>query len=335
MENNLTKTKGNSKVSVIILTWNGIQHISNCLESVQKSSYLNYEIIVVDNGSKDGTPEMISKKFPQVRLILNKKNLGFTGGNNQGVKQAKGDVFFLLNDDTKIHPDLISVLVQELESSSQIGIVGPKIYFMPASSADGSEPDKIWFAGGKIDWSKSDSYHLGKNLTDRDLSGDSKKEVDFITGCALMIKREVVDKVGLFDNKLFAFYEDADLCQKAKKAGYQVIYIPFGGVWHIKSATASRVFLDDLKSQMGRAGLMGRTMIVFKMIARYLFSATRQKGRHYRNRFIFFMRHAPFKHKITFLIRFIFIFTPQFLWSVVYQTLLSLIKIAYKFNKND
>lgn len=317
-----------TKVSIIILTWNGINHIVDCLESVQKSTYLDYEIIVVDNGSKDGTPEMISKKFPQVKLILNKKNLGFTGGNNQGVKQAKGDIFFLLNDDTKIHFDLIKNLVKELESSSKIGIVGPKIYYM-------DEPNKIWFAGGKIDWEKSDSYHLNKNKIDKNIINDSKKEVDFITGCALMIKREVVNKVGLFDNKFFAFYEDADLCQKTKKAGYKVVYVPFGGVWHIKSATASRVFLDDLKYQIEKVRSIKKILIVIKMIVRYLFSAIKQKSRHYRNRFIFYTRHAPFKYKITFLIRFIFIVTPLFLWSIFYESLDGLIKIAWQHSKQN
>jgi len=316
----------NSKVSIIILTWNGIKHVANCLESVFKSNYLNYEVIVVDNGSKDGTPEMISQRFPQVRLILNKKNLGFTGGNNQGVEQAKGDIFFLLNDDTEIHPDLIKTLVEGLESSSDIGVIGPKIYYM-------NEPDRIWFAGGKIDWIKSDSYHLGKNLTDKDLSNDSKKEVDFITGCALMIKREVVDKVGLFDNRFFTFYEDADLCQKVKKIGYKVIYLPFGGVWHIKSATASNVFLDDLRSQMEQAGMVIKIGIAFKMVTRYLWSAVRQKTRHHRNRFIFFMCHAPLKYKLTFLLRYIFVFTPVFLWSIVYEVPEGLIKIAWHHSK--
>ncbi len=310
-----------SKISIIILTWNGVRHISNCLESIQESTYSNYEIIVVDNGSKDGTPELIRNNFPNVKLILNKKNLGFTGGNNIGIKKAIGDIIFLLNDDTKIHPNLIEVLVQELESSSKIGIVGPKIYFM-------NKPNKIWFAGGKIDWSKSDSFHLGKDLADKELINDSKKEVDFITGCALMIKKDVIDKIGLLDDNFFAFYEDADWCQKAKKAGYQVVYIPFGGVWHIKSATASRVFLDDLKSQIKGKNIITKIKIYFKMVSRYIFNVNRQKYRIYRNRFIFFMRHANFKYKITFLIRFIFIFTPKFLWSVTGQMFLSVFKIT-------
>ncbi|MCG2809081.1 MAG: glycosyltransferase family 2 protein, partial [Candidatus Portnoybacteria bacterium] len=245
------------KVSVNVLTHNAIKYISNCLESILKSNYPNYEIIVVDNNSKDGTPELIARKFPQVKLVLSEKNLGCSGGHNLGIKQAKGDIFFFLDDDTIIHPDLIRVLVEELESSPQIGVTGPKIYSM-------NEPDKILFAGGKIDWAKSDSYVLGRDLTDKELGDDLKKEVDFITGCALMIKREVINKIGLFNNVYFAFYEDADLCQRAKKAGYHVIYMPFGGVWHMKSATSGTVFLDDLKSQ--KKGVR----IYLKMVGRYL-----------------------------------------------------------------
>lgn len=303
--------KNNPKVTIIILTWNGARHIFDCLESVQKSTYQNYEIIVVDNGSKDGTPDLIKNNFLNVKLILNKKNLGFTGGNNIGIKQAKGEILFLLNDDTKIHPNLIEVLVKELKSSSKIGIVGPKIYFM-------DEPKKIWFAGGRIDWFKGKTFHLGKNLTDKELINDSKKEVDFITGCALMIKKEVVDRIGLFDDKFFAYYEDADLCQRAKKIGYQIIYVPFGGVWHVKSATASNVFMDDIQGKY------------FKMLGRYLKFSIFLKWKNYRNRFVFFMRYAKFIYKITFLIKFIFVFTPKFLWMITGQALISLIKIAKK-----
>jgi len=303
--------ENNLKVSIIIVTWNGAKHILNCLESVQKSTYTDYEIIVVDNGSKDGTLDLIRKKFSNIKLILNNKNLGFTGGNNIGIRAAQGEIIFLLNDDTIIHPDLIKILVQEIEKSPKIGIVGPKIYFM-------DKPNKIWFAGGKIDWLRGNTLHLGRDLTDRELSNDSKKEVDFITGCALMIKKEVIKKIGLLDNTFFAFYEDADWCQKAKKAGYQIIYFPFGGVWHIKSATASTPFIDNIKNKY------------FKIFSRYLKFSVFLKWKKYRNHFVFFMRHAKFKYKIIFLIRYIFIFTPKFLWAITGQVFISLIKITKK-----
>ncbi len=128
------------KVSVNVLTNNAVNYISDCLESILKSNYPDYEIIVVDNDSRDGTPELIARKFPQVKLVLSNKNLGCAGGHNIGIEYAKGDIFFFLDDDTTIHPDLIKVLVEELENSPQIGIIGPKIYSM-------NEPDKILFAG--------------------------------------------------------------------------------------------------------------------------------------------------------------------------------------------
>lgn len=293
--------------------------ILDCLESVFKSDYSDYEVIVVDNASKDGSPDSVREKFPQVRLISNEKNLGFTGGNNVGIKEAKGELIFLLNDDTVIRLDLLKVLTAKLGSSPRIGIVGPKIYFWDGLTrlrGAAAGQSKIWFAGGKIDWLRGKTCHLGKGRSE--LENDAEKETDFITGCALMIKKEVIDKIGLLDERFFAFYEDADWCLKAKKAGYLVLYIPFGGVWHIKSATASTVYFKDIEGKY------------LRMLGRYLKTALNLKYRNYRNRLIVFLRHAPFAYKIIFLFNFIFILTPKFLWSVLIVTPLSLVKIAGK-----
>ena len=301
--------KNNPKLSIIIPIFNSGRQVLDCLESIFKSNYSDYEVIVIDNNSRDNSSELIEEKFPQVKLIRNEKNLGFTGGTNAGIKESKGELIFLLNDDTIIDPNLLDILIEELESSPQVGIVGPKIYFA-------GESNKIWFAGGKINWLKGETFHLNKR--ESKLEDDTKKEVDFITGCALMIKREVVDKIGLLDKKFFAYYEDADWAQKAKKAGYSVIYVPFGGVWHIKSATASTVYFEDIKGKY------------FRMLGRYLKFSILLKWKNYRNRFVFFMRHAKFIYKITFLIKFIFVLTPKFLWLITGQVVISLIKIAKK-----
>lgn len=315
------------KVSVIIPNCDGSRYIFDCLKSVRKSTYSNYEVIVVDNASRDGSPNVIKKDFPNVKLILNRKNLGFTGANNIGMRNASGDIFFLLSDDTIIHEDLIKVLVSELKRHPETGLVGPKIYFM-------NEPEKIWFAGGRIDWKKSETYHIGRDLIDKELKNDIRKEFDYITGCALMVRREVVDKVGMLNNALFMYYEDSDWAQRMKKAGYQTIYLPFGGVWHAKSATSSRVFLEDLKKEIQRVNKVKKVIIYAKMILRYLTESNMWAYRKYRNRFIFFMKHAPFKYKITFLIRFIFIFTPKFLWEILYKIPWSLIKISWRHKKH-
>ncbi len=310
------------KLSIITVNYNGGKHIFNYLNSVRKSNYADYELIVVDNGSKDGSPDLIKKKYPWVRLILNGKNLGFTGGNNVGMKQAQGDIFFLLSDDTVIHPDLFNVLVSELESSSEIGVVGPKIYYM-------EPPDKIWFAGGKMDWLKGDTFHLGKDLKDTELLNDSKKEVDYITGCALMIKREVVDKVGMLDESFFIYYEDADLCQRVRRAGYKIIYVPFGGVWHIKSA--SPIFtLDDLKKELRMAkNKSGKIKIYLRMARDFFINVNKKKYRDYRNRSLVFIRYSPWPYKVIFLLRFAFILTPKLFWEVAYKTPRTLFKLGW------
>ena len=306
--------KNNPKVSIIIVHFFGVDYIVNCLDSVFKSDYSNFEVIVVFNGNKDGSYETVREKFPQVVSILNKKNLGFDKANNQGIKKSKGEIIFLLNDDTVIHPRLISVLAKELISSDNIGIVGPKIYKYNTNN--------IWFAGGKIDWVKQESYHLGRNIRDKDLKDDRKREVDFITGCALMIKKEVIDKIGLLDETFFAFYEDADWCQKAKKAGYKVIYIPFGGVWHHIAVTTSRVFFGPEKE---------KNCLWLLMI--YLWRCLKKEFRDYRNRFIFFNRHLLTNLKFKFFLKFIFISTPTFFYSAVYKIPRSLAYIFLKKKK--
>jgi len=308
--------KNTPKISIIIIHFFGIDYIIDCLGSVFKSDYPNFEVIVVFNGNKDSSYEIIKQKFPQVISVLNKKNLGFAKANNQGIKKSSGEVVFLLNDDIIIHPKLISVLVKELMSSADIGIVGPKIYYR-------DEPEKIWFAGGMINWVKQETYHLGRNVNDKNWQ-DNEKKVDFISGCALMIKKEIINKIGLLDEKFFAFYEDADWCQKAKKAGYKIIYVPFGGVWHHKSATAGKIFFGREKEKN-----------YLWLALNYFWRDLQKEFRRHKNKFIFFNRYLPKRLKFVFFIKFIFILTPIFFWAIIYSIPKSIFKLALKkFNKN-
>jgi len=254
------------KISVIIVNYNGQDFLADCLESVLKSDYPNYEVILVDNNSSDNSVNIIKNKFQQVKIIINKKNFGFARANNIGIQQANGDAFLLLNNDTVVSPQLVRQLADELFNSSKVGVVGPKIYFYGT--------DIIWFAGGQIDWQNFESWHIGRNKQEKDLKNDILREVDFITGCTLMIKKEVIQQVGLLDENFFAYYEDADLCMRVKKAGFKVVYVPFGGVWHIKSATARRYVSLRLKYNL------------------------------WRNKFIFYWRYAP-QYRIRLLIKYI------------------------------
>lgn len=300
------------KVSIIIAHLFDLDFLMNCLKSVFASDYHDLEVIVVFNGNLDGACRVVKKEYPQVIAIQNKKNRGFVVPNNQGFKKATGDAFFMLNDDTVIHPHLISVLVENLFKDKKIGIVGPKIYYM-------DEPRKIWFAGGKIDWATQTHWHLGRDVDDSQWSNRAlPQEVDFITGCALLIKREVVQKIGFLSRIFYAFYEDADWCQKAKKAGFKVVYVPFGGVWHAKSNTAGSVFFGPEKKRN-----------FLWLAGTYLFRNFRREIRRYKNKFIFFKRHLPIKFKPRFYLKFVFRDLPSLFLGLVFRVPKSFLQIIF------
>lgn len=176
------------KVFIILLNWNGIKDTLACVKSIEKLSYINWEIIVVDNGSKVGevkTLEKLKSSGKIAALIKNKENAGFAEGNNQGIRKAlkKGaDACYILNNDTVLEKDSLSRLVEVLYSRDDIGIVGPKIYF-----ADGK---KIWFAGAKINYLIGDVKHIGSGKKDKG-QFDVLRETDYVTGAALLVKKEV------------------------------------------------------------------------------------------------------------------------------------------------
>ncbi|HKD78937.1 MAG TPA: glycosyltransferase family 2 protein [Candidatus Angelobacter sp.] len=215
------------KVSVIILNWNSYEVTKDCLASLEKSDYTNFEIVLVDNGSKDGSADKLAAEFPPVRVIRNETNLGFTGGNNVGIRDAlkRGtDYLLLLNNDTVVAPDCLTELIRVAESEAKIGILNPKIYFF-------EPPDLIWYGGGKHKTWWSFPKHLEYRKRDQNEKGPAN-EVSFITGCAFLIKNEVVSRIGLLDEQLFLGVEDLDLSIRAMRAGYKAIYVPAAVIWH-------------------------------------------------------------------------------------------------------
>ena len=223
------------KVSIVILNWNGYDVTRECLISLSKIDYPSYEILLVDNGSVDGSPDRLAAEFPGVRLIRNPKNLGFTGGNNVGIRRAleeSVDYVLLLNNDTVVAPDFLSELIRAGESDKRIGLLNPKIlYFEPS--------DRIWYAGGSFNIWKGIASHRGNREVDRGLY-DTPKEVTFITGCALLIKTEVIHKIGLLDECFFYTCEDTDWSIRSLKGGYKALYVPSSLVWHKESLDTKR-----------------------------------------------------------------------------------------------
>ena len=214
--------------SVIVLTWNGKDYIQECLTAVLAQEHVDFEVLVVDNGSSDGTPDLVAEQFPQVRLIRNERNLGFAGGNNVGLRVATSDLLVLLNQDTRVHTGWLAAVAATVEDSA-VGIVGCKLLYPEGT---------IQHAGGFLYGPRGESGHIGRHAPD-DGEFDELADVEFVTAAALAIRRTTVERIGLLDEGFSpAYYEDIDWCYRARAAGFRVVYQPRAVVTHYESATA-------------------------------------------------------------------------------------------------
>lgn len=222
------------QVAVIVLNWNGLVDTLECLESLACLDYPDYEVVVVDNRSMDGSAEAIREQFPEVTLIENEENMGFTGGNNVGLRYAMAhgaDYALLLNNDTVVDPAFLRVMVDVAEDEPAIGIAGPTICYH-------ERPDVIWSAGGAIDWQRGSTRMVGLNERDEGQFGTEPRTVDFVTGCAMLVRRAVLEQAGLLDERFFAYYEETEWCVRAARAGFRIVYVPLAHIWHKISPVA-------------------------------------------------------------------------------------------------
>lgn len=216
------------KVSIVILNWNGLSDTLECLESVSRIDYPNYEVIVVDNGSTDGSPEAINRAFPHVTLIRNERNLGFADGNNVGIMHAlknDSDYVLLLNNDTVVDAGLLDEFMTVARSHPLAGIFGAKIYFF-------SDPDRIWFAGGRWNMRQGHCLHLGWGEEDDGRKYELVEEVDYVSGCCIFFGAKVARRIGLLDSRFFLTFEDTDWCYRARMAKIKCLFVPRAKVWH-------------------------------------------------------------------------------------------------------
>jgi GT2 family glycosyltransferase len=220
-------------IAVIVLTWNGRDLTLDCLRSLEAVSTPNVRILVVDNASTDGTASAVRERYgPRVDVLENGTNLGFAAGNNAGIRKALADgadLILLLNNDTIVDPSFLDQMTRALESSPDVGIAGPKIYFA-------QPPDQLWFAGGEISMWRGTARHIGIREIDHG-QYDTARDVDYVSGCALLARREVFERAGLLDPAYRAYFEDADLCVRAARAGLRIRYVPAAKVWHRISAS--------------------------------------------------------------------------------------------------
>ncbi len=233
------------KVFVVIVNFNGQKDTIECLESLMKVKDLN--TVIVDNDPQNPI-KLEEDKYKDINLkvIYNKENVGFTGGNNVGIKYSLdqgADYVIVLNNDTYVDPDFAKELLRSAEENPTAGIIAPKIYF-----AKGYEFHKdrykiedlgkvIWYAGGKVDWDNAYGVHEGVDEVDNGQFGNTG-ETEFATGCCLLMTKEALGKVGLFDDKYFLYYEDVDLSVRVKKQGYKVHFNPKSIVWHKNAGSA-------------------------------------------------------------------------------------------------
>lgn len=238
------------KVSIIILTTNALVMTKEQFLDVAKldTKGIDAECLVVDNGSKDGTEEAIKNyKLPNMKykFIQSGANLGFAGGNNVGIKDAlrRGfDYIVLLNNDLILPEDMIVKLVKYMEGSPEVGIASPKMYFAKGYEfhkdryKESEKGRVIWYAGGVIDADNVYTVHRGVDEVDRG-QYDKIEETDVANGAALIIRRQVFEKIGLLDASFFLYWEDADFSRKAKRAGFKVMYYPKTWMWHKVSAS--------------------------------------------------------------------------------------------------
>src|SRR5690554_4009199 len=185
-------------VAIILVNWNGYIHTRNCLLSLRKISYGNYKTIVVDNGSSDGSGDALEREFEEISLIRNSENLGFTGGNNEGIKYACEHGFkylMLLNNDTEVEPDFLTSLIERMEADDKVGAIQPKFYFLLNKNV-------IWNAGGIFYPSMGLTYTIGNGMGNKP-AYDQYREIDWITGCGFLVRADIVRKIGGLADKFF------------------------------------------------------------------------------------------------------------------------------------
>jgi N-acetylglucosaminyl-diphospho-decaprenol L-rhamnosyltransferase len=235
-------------VSVVVVTWNALPWLEQCLESVH-----GREIVVVDNGSTDGTVPFVRERFPAVRVI-EQENKGMGGGNNAGMRAADGRYFFLLNSDAWVIDDGLDKLIEFADAHPAAAVVGPKLL-----NTDGTLQRSV--RGEPTLWRLATEYLFIRKLAPRskrlnplyrgDFAHDRVEEVDWLFGPALLVRREAADAVGLFDEDFFMFSEEVDWMTRFRRAGWSVVFFPDAEVMHVGGAShGGRMYIENLRGHL-------------------------------------------------------------------------------------
>ena len=224
-------------IKILILNWNGIELLIPCLESVIKIDYPNYSVLVIDNGSMDGSLEMVKKNYPKMECLSLDKNYGYAGGYNKSFEYLKSDppeFILLLNNDTKVDPDILNAFIKAKDQYGSNHIFGAKIFYQ-------DNPNQIWYAGGIVNLKFAKISHRGIRKPDSE-KYSNPQQTDYITGCCMFTSMKVINQLNGFDERFNMYGEDVDLCLRAKKMGINCYYWPDAKLVHHVSASIGGEF---------------------------------------------------------------------------------------------
>jgi GT2 family glycosyltransferase len=227
------------KVSIIIINWNGKSHLKDCLSSLSKLRYQNIQTIVVDNNSNDGSVNYIKTHFSYIEIIKNNANVGYAKGYEIGLKKAKGEYILLLNNDTIVEKNMLSELIKTMKSDRKICVVMPKLIMYPNT-------DKIDSVGSFF-ISNGMTYHFGREKNPELLKYNKQMDIYSAKGACMLVKKSLVNKIGLFDPDYFAYFEDTDFSHRVLLSGNRVVYCPKAVVYHKEGSTSKIINISIIQ----------------------------------------------------------------------------------------
>lgn len=251
--------------SIVVLNWNGAEDTIACLKSLAGLMSPSCRVLVVDNGSTDGSPERMRQAFPDIELLLLPYNIGYSGGNNAGfrrVKELHAEYVIFLNNDTQVDEGFCTPLLDVLQRNPGAGIAVPKIFYL-------DQPDMLWYAGGVVSLSTGLIRHVGLRKKDAP-EFDRPGTTGYATGCCLAMRCRDFEAVGAFDERFSMYAEDVDLSLRVRALGMSIDYVPSSRVWHKVSASFSRSPLRKLARKSFGALRLFRKHRALRGIALYL-----------------------------------------------------------------
>lgn len=237
----MNRDKKLPELSIIIVNFNDKPYLEECLSSIEENTQnLDFEILIVDNNSSDGSQEFIKQNYPNIKLITNEENVGFAKALNRGLRESKGEFFLFLNTDTVVYPNALSPLLKELKTNPGIGAIGPALL-------RGENAYQVSF-GKSVSFASQifQKYFLNPFYKLRLKSSQKRKEVGWLSAACFMTRREILEDVDLFDENFFLYFEDIDLCYRIRKKGWNLLFLPQARVFH-KGGTSTR--LDKVSSR--------------------------------------------------------------------------------------